>query len=175
MSLNNGLISPFIDGQERFGGVTRGLSSCSYDIALGFEFKRLKNFNIGSTLSPEFVAEADFETIVIPEGSYYTLGKGAFVLAHSIETIKLPNDISARVTDKSTWARLGLSVKNTSITPGFSGQVTLELSNGGSRPLVLKPTVGICQLEFNTLTEPCTNAYSGRYQGQTGTTLARSA
>lgn len=102
------------------------------------------------------------------------------VLACTAETVKLPNDIVARVEGKSTWARYFLMVHSTAgfIDPGFHGQITLELVN--LSPVPLRLTVGepIAQVTFQVLNAPAQRPYGSpglgsRYQHQVGATLPR--
>ena len=169
-----GVITPFRATQDRFGGTTRGLGAASYDVELGIEF--MIAVRSGEMASPEYPKSSNFLKISPLAPEHRTiLYSGSSILAHTVETITLPDNICARVLDKSTWARLFLQVKNTFIDPGFSGQVTLELHNEGPWPLELVPGVGIAQLVFERLAAPCRNPYRGRYQGQTGVTAPKPA
>lgn len=91
---------------------------------------------------------------------------GRFVLASTVERVRLPPTIQAIVHDKSTWARQGLSVQNTVIDPGFEGYVTLELSLHAFRFLRIPAGAPICKLVFHKLCGPSENPYSGKYQNQ---------
>lgn len=91
---------------------------------------------------------------------------GCFALASSIEHFDMPNDLLARVTDKSTWARRGLAVQNTVIEPGWRGFLTLELTNHGSRLITIQRGMPIAQILFERLDEPTELPYRGRYQDQ---------
>lgn len=167
-----GMITPFIDHQEAFCGTNRGLAQCSYDVTLGTTFSEQKSSWSRYTaplVDPSCTVEYDIQQVSThPKVGYYELAPGAFVLAHTVEVVNIPNNIVAEIKDKSSWARLGLQVKNTMANPGFKGQITLELSNEGNYNLKLIPGVGICQLVFNTLAYPCGSPYNGRYQHQTG-------
>ena len=69
------------------------------------------------------------------------------VLASTLEYVRLPKSISAYVTSRSKWGRLGLVIATaTAIHPGFTGTITLELVNHGNIPLVLYPGLAIAQL-----------------------------
>jgi dCTP deaminase len=95
------------------------------------------------------------------------LGPGEFELASTIERVNLPYDIRATVCDKSSWARLGLSVQNTKIDPGFRGHVTLELNNNHHKNLlIIEEGDPIMQLEFAYLSESTELPYNGKYQDQ---------
>lgn len=111
----------------------------------------------------------------------FILHPGEFVLGSTYEMVTLPDDIAARLEGKSSLGRLGLLTHSTAgfIDPGFSGHVTLELSNMATLPIKLWPGSKIGQLCFFKLTSPAeysygTGAYGNRYQGQRGPTASRS-
>ncbi len=111
----------------------------------------------------------------------FVLHPGEFVLASTLETITLPDDLAARVEGKSSLGRLGLLTHATAgfVDPGFSGHVTLELSNVATLPIMLWPGMKIGQLAFFRLSSPAENPYGSskygsHYQGQRGPTASRS-
>ena len=111
----------------------------------------------------------------------FILHPGEFVLASTYEVITLPDDLAGRLEGKSSLGRLGLLTHSTAgwIDPGFSGHVTLELSNVATLPIKLWPGMKIGQLcLFRTSSPsefPCgSSVYGSRYQGQRGPTPSRS-
>jgi dCTP deaminase len=111
----------------------------------------------------------------------FVLHPGEFVLASTYEAVTLPNDIAARLEGKSSLGRLGLLTHSTAgfIDPGFSGHVTLELSNVATLPIKIWPGMKIGQLCFFRLSSAAEHAYGSarygsRYQGQRGPTASRS-
>ncbi|MFZ1286666.1 MAG: dCTP deaminase [Candidatus Phosphoribacter sp.] len=111
----------------------------------------------------------------------FVLHPGEFVLGSTLETVSLPDDLAARVEGKSSLGRLGLLTHATAgfVDPGFSGHVTLELSNVATLPIMLYPGMKIGQLCFFQLSSPAENpygsaAYGSHYQGQRGPTASRS-
>ena len=111
----------------------------------------------------------------------FVLHPGEFVLASTLETVSLPDDLAARVEGKSSLGRLGLLTHATAgfVDPGFSGHVTLELSNVATLPIMLWPGMKIGQLAFFRLSSPTENPYGSQkygshYQGQRGPTASRS-
>lgn len=118
---------------------------------------------------------------VDPEESF-VLHPGEFVLGATFEVVTLPDDVAARLEGKSSLGRLGLLTHSTAgfIDPGFSGHVTLELSNVATLPITLWPGMKIGQLCFFRLSSAAehpygSERYSSRYQGQRGPTASRSA
>ena len=111
----------------------------------------------------------------------FVLHPGEFVLGSTLETVSLPADLAARVEGKSSLGRLGLLTHATAgfVDPGFSGHVTLELSNVATLPIILWPGMKIGQLCFFRLSSPAENPYGSakygsHYQGQRGPTASRS-
>lgn len=94
------------------------------------------------------------------------LRPGDFTLASTLERFHMPADVLAKVADKSTWARQGLAVQNTIIEPGWSGWLTLELTNHGPDTLVIANGTPIAQIVFHLLAEPTEQPYRGKYSCQ---------
>lgn len=111
----------------------------------------------------------------------FVLHPGEFVLGSTYEAVTLPDDVAARLEGKSSLGRLGLLTHSTAgfVDPGFSGHVTLELSNVATLPIMLWPGMKIGQMCFFRLSSPAehpygSSQYSSRYQGQRGPTASRS-
>lgn len=119
--------------------------------------------------------------VEVEQGEAFILHPGEFVLGSTFELVTLPDDIAARLEGKSSLGRLGLLTHSTAgfVDPGFSGHVTLELSNVATLPIKLWPGMKIGQLCFFRLTSPSehpygSDKYGSRYQGQRGPTASRS-
>jgi dCTP deaminase len=119
--------------------------------------------------------------VEVNTGEPFILHPGEVVLGSTYETVTLPDDIAARLEGKSSLGRLGLLTHSTAgfIDPGFSGHVTLELSNMATLPIKLWPGMKIGQLCFFRLTSAAehpygSGKYGNRYQGQRGPTASRS-
>ncbi|MFJ4676827.1 MULTISPECIES: dCTP deaminase [unclassified Kitasatospora] len=126
--------------------------------------------------------QPDLTRLVEPDGDdAFILHPGEFVLASTFEVITLPDDVASRLEGKSSLGRLGLLTHSTAgfIDPGFSGHVTLELSNVATLPIKLYPGMKIGQLCLFRLSSPAehpygSERYGSRYQGQRGPTPSRS-
>ncbi|MFD5316379.1 dCTP deaminase [Streptomyces sp. NPDC127098] len=126
--------------------------------------------------------QPDLTRMIEPPGDEpFILHPGEFVLASTYEVISLPEDIASRLEGKSSLGRLGLLTHSTAgfIDPGFSGHVTLELSNMATLPIKLWPGMKIGQLCLFRLSSPAEHPYGStevgsRYQGQRGPTPSRS-
>ena len=111
----------------------------------------------------------------------FILHPGEFALGSTFEQVTLPDDIAARLEGKSSLGRLGLLTHSTAgfIDPGFSGHVTLELSNVANLPIMLYPGMKIGQICVLPLSSPAehpygSSVYGSRYQDQRGPTPSRS-
>lgn len=97
------------------------------------------------------------------------LAPGEFKRASTVERFNMPDDLLARVHDKSTWARCGLSVFNTVIEPGWRGYLTVELHNCQTDMhdgIYIAAGAPIAQIVFEQLLAPTQQPYKGKYQDQ---------
>lgn len=152
----------------------------SVDVRLDKFFRVFENHKY-SVIDPS-IEQADLTREVIAEGDEpFILHPGEFVLASTYEVITLPDDIAGRLEGKSSLGRLGLLTHSTAgfIDPGFSGHITLELSNVANLPVKLFPGMKIGQLCLIKLSSAAehpygSEKYGSRYQGQRGPTASRS-
>ena len=152
----------------------------SVDVRLDKFFRVFENHKY-SVIDPS-TEQAELTREVIAEGDEpFILHPGEFVLASTYEVITLPDDIAGRLEGKSSLCRLGLLTHSTAgfIDPGFSGHITLELSNVANLPVKLFPGMKIGQLCLIKLSSPAehpygSEKYGSRYQGQRGPTASRS-
>ena len=121
------------------------------------------------------------ELVEIDDERPFILHPGEFVLGSTLELCTLPDDLAGRLEGKSSLGRLGLLTHSTAgfIDPGFSGHITLELSNVANLPITLWPGMKIGQLCILRLTSPAEHPYGSahagsKYQGQRGPTPSRS-
>lgn len=108
------------------------------------------------------------------------LQPGEFILAHTLQTVRIGPTLACRIEGKSSLARMGLVVHSTAgfVDPGFQGQLTLEMTNLNSVPVILTLGMPIAQLSFMRLSEPVAHPYGSpryrsHYQGQRGATAPR--
>lgn len=151
----------------------------SIDVRLDRYFRVFENHRYPH-IDPS-VEQVDLTRLVEPEGDEPFILHGEFVLASTYEVVSLPDDLASRLEGKSSLGRLGLVTHSTAgfIDPGFSGHVTLELSNLATLPIKLWPGMKIGQLCLFRLTSPAehpygSERYGSRYQGQRGPTASRS-
>lgn len=173
-NVDSPMISPYTSVLESKGKISHGPSSYGYDFRLGRDFKIFHNLNNkhnGSVIDPKRfdprycmdVKDVDF--VIIPPNS--------FVLACSLETVHMPDDVTGIVLGKSTYARCGIDTLCTPLEAGWKGQITLEFSNNTPMPVKMYAEEGAVQVLFFRGNK-CDTTYamrSGKYQNQTGVTL----
>ncbi|OKL48581.1 dCTP deaminase [Boudabousia liubingyangii] len=155
------------------------LQPASIDVRLDRYFRLFDNHRY-AVIDPA-AEQSDLTHLVDAGDKPFVLHPGEFVLGATFEKVTLPDDIAARLEGKSSLGRLGLLTHSTAgfIDPGFTGHVTLELSNTATMPILLYPGMKIGQLCFFKLSSPAEKPYGqgatgSRYQGQRGPTASRS-
>ncbi len=151
----------------------------SVDVRLDRLFRTFENHKYAHIDPAENQPELTREVAVEGQDPFI-LHPGEFVLGSTFEVITLPDDIAGRLEGKSSLGRLGLLTHSTAgfIDPGFSGHVTLELSNVATLPIKLWPGMKIGQLCLFRLESPAEHpygsaVYGSRYQGQRGPTPSK--
>jgi dCTP deaminase len=152
----------------------------SIDVRLD-RFFRVFNNHLYTHIDPAEQQDDLTAMVEVTDGESFVLHPGEFVLASTLEVITLGDQLAGRLEGKSSLGRLGLLTHSTAgfIDPGFSGHVTLELSNVANLPIRLWPGMKIGQLCIFRLSSPAehpygTAVYGSRYQGQRGPTASRS-
>lgn len=170
--VQEGMIDPFVEHQERSGVISYGLSSYGYDARVSDEFKIFTNVDNAvvdpKNFSPSSFVDRKNDVCVIPPNS--------FVLARTVEYFRIPRDVLVICLGKSTYARCGIIVNVTPLEPEWEGQVTLEFSNTTPLPAKIYANEGACQFLFLKSDEECEVSYRdrhGKYMGQKGVTLPK--
>ena len=152
----------------------------SVDVRLDRFFRVFENHKY-SVIDPSIEQPELTREVAVTADEFFILHPGEFVLASTYEVITLPDDIAGRLEGKSSLGRLGLLTHSTAgfIDPGFSGHITLELSNVANLPVKLFPGMKIGQLCLIKLSSPAEHpygsaVYGSRYQGQRGPTPSKS-
>lgn len=183
MLLSDGDIAAEIEsGQIRLDPYDPSMiQPASVDVRLDKYFRIFQNHRYPN-IDPA-IKQGELTRLVEPEGpdEPFILHPGEFVLASTYEVVTLGTTLAARLEGKSSLGRLGLLTHSTAgfVDPGFSGHVTLELSNVATLPIKLWPGMKIGQLCFFRLSSPAlapygSAKYGSRYQGQRGPTPSRS-
>ncbi len=104
---------------------------------------------------------------------------GEFILGSTVERVRMPDDVVARLEGRSSLGRIGILIHSTAgfIDPCFDGHVTLEISNVANLPVALYPGMRIGQLSFEQMTTPAERPYGpargSKYNGQQLPTASR--
>ena len=146
----------------------------SVDLRLDCYFREFRNHTHGHIdVKQEMQGLTDL--VEIPEDGVFVLHPGQFVLGSTMERIRLPNNLVARLEGKSSLGRLGLLIHSTAgfVEAGWNGQLTLELSNVATLPITLYPGMQIGQVSFLQMTTPSEQIYGSsevgsKYQDQKG-------
>jgi dCTP deaminase len=157
--------------------------SCIQPSSVDLRLDRLFRVFLNHTM-PVIDVKEDLEDLTrlveIGEGEAFILHPGEFVLGSTYEKVSLPDDLVGRIEGKSSLGRLGLLIHSTAgfIDAGFSGHITLELSNVANLPITLYPGMKIGQVSFLRMTTPADVPYGSarvgsKYQGQRGPTPSR--
>ena len=167
------IITPLLKPEEQFGPT-------SVDLRLGTDFQVMARTNITHMdlmKDPDALSrdvQKHMQHVKVKPTEPFILHPGEFALASTLEYVKVPLDLAARLEGRSTWGRLGLQIHATAgfVDPGFRGALTFELSNVSNIPLPLYPGVRISQICFflSTTTHlPYGKKRFTKYSGKTTT------
>jgi dCTP deaminase len=143
------------------------IQPCSVDVRLGSKFRKFKDVE-GAVLDPSKKDLDKYTELVDIGDGEYVIMPGEFVLGVTIERIKLPDFISAKLEGRSSIGRMGIEVGSYAgfVEAGFDGQLTLELFNHGHYPIILRAGMRIGQVAFEIMDHPADKPYHGKYLGQ---------
>jgi len=136
------------------------LQPSSIDVRLDRYFRVFNNTKY-THIDPS-LQQDDLTSLVEADGDEpVVLHPGEFVLGSTFEGVSLPDDLAGRLEGKSSLGRLGLLTHSTAgfIDPGFTGHITLELSNVANLPITLWPGMKIGQLCLFRLSSPAESPY----------------
>lgn len=167
------IITPLLKPEEQFGPT-------SVDLRLGTDFQVMARTNITHMdlmKDPDSLSrdvQKHMQHVKVKPTEPFILHPGEFALASTLEYVKVPLDLAARLEGRSTWGRLGLQIHATAgfVDPGFRGALTFELSNVSNIPLPLYPGVRISQICFflsTTTNLPYGKKRYTKYSGKTST------
>lgn len=141
------------------------LGSCSIDLRLGDTFRVFEHSKY-SHIDP---AKKDFSNeitreIKIKKGDVFMMQPGDFVLAVTLEKVKIPSDLMGRLEGRSSLGRLGIVVHSTAsiFDPGWDGKPVLELGNLGRMAVSLTVGMRICAMTFEELSSPAETPYASK-------------
>lgn len=161
------VISPDNDHMPNIG-------ASSMDLRLGRYFKVYNHtkYAVLDPMQPETFKDVAKLIEIDEETTPFVVQPGEFVLGVTVETIKIPNNMVARVEGRSSLGRLGIIIHSTAgfVDAGFEGTITLEITNINRMPVALYPGMRVCQLAFEEMSSVADVPYqmkgSSKYQGQ---------
>lgn len=106
----------------------------------------------------------------------FVIKPGRFILAQTLEIVGHPGDrIASQILDKSSLARLGLSICFNAglIDAGNVLSVTLEIKNHSNNAIELQYGQHVCQIRFSYFNSPVTKKYDGKYSKTLGIAIAK--
>lgn len=152
-----------------------GLQPTGYDVTLSETFKIPQ-----LTIDPLNAREDMFEEMDAENMSIYgSYGKGTFLpggcylLGATREYFQMPPDVLGVVFGKSTLLRCGIHTPISIVEPGWEGHLVIEIANNHRAGVLVYANMGIAQVIFFRTNSVPKEIYSGKYQGQTGVTIAR--
>jgi dCTP deaminase len=173
MALETQMIEPFEEKLVRVGVISYGLSSFGYDIRVANEF-RIFTASTGhlTVVDPKALDE---RALVPYEGDVCIIPPNSFALARSVEYFHMPRNVLGICLGKSTYARAGIITNFTPFEPGWTGHVTIEISNTTPLPAKIYANEGIAQVLFFEGEQPEVSYADrqGKYQAQRGITLPK--
>ena len=172
MALEYDMIKPFQPQQIKNNNISYGLSSYGYDIRIADEFKIFRGSG-KDVIDPKNIGPDLFEDF---KGDAYIIQPNSFVLAMSLEYFRIPSNVLALCTGKSTYARIGVIVNVTPLEPSWEGHLTIEISNTSPSSVKIYANEGIGQVVFFESDEQCKITYAdrkGKYQSQQSITLPK--
>ena len=144
------------------------IQPASIDLRLGRHFLKVDENSLDSLSldrAPPYI-EIEKDEIIIPPLS--------FLLATTMELVRIPPNVTAFVEGRSSIGRMGLFIQNAGwVDPGFEGTITLELFNSNRLPIRLESGRRICQIVFALMDKATKKPYAGKYQGQRKTVGSR--
>lgn len=151
----------------------KNIHASSMDLRLGKHFKLYEHakFPVLDPLKMQSFKGLTKMVEITEPNEPFIVHPGDFVLGVTLEKIKLPHDLVARVEGRSSLGRLGIIVHSTAgfVDAGFEGRITLEITNINRMPVALYPGMRVCQLSFETMSSAAEVPYgqkkSSKYQG----------
>lgn len=147
------------------------------DLRLGNDFKLFKTSHESHIDPSKTNLEDSTQLVRVEDGKNFMLHPREFVLGVTKEYVQLPDNIAARIDGRSSLGRLGIIVHSTAghVDPGFSGKLTLEITNIGKLPVSIYPGMKFCSLIFEETSSPVEKPYSkiGKYAGFTEPTTSK--
>lgn len=100
---------------------------------------------------------------------HITIKPGEFYLVKTIETVNLPQNLTASITPRSTTYRSGIFFRTGNVPPGYQGELTFGLKNEGNVSVKIEIGARIVHIQFHEVKGEG-SMYRGQWQGGRVTT-----
>ncbi|MBN2518371.1 MAG: dCTP deaminase [Candidatus Altiarchaeota archaeon] len=158
MILGRSEILKLVKEKKLIEGFNEGcLEGAGYDLRVG-NFYRIEG---SAHLGKETRKLPDAKEI---KSEGYNIKPGEYILVKTMEKVNMPNDVAARVLNRSSVFRSGCNSIHAFVDPGFTGNLTFGFQNIGANEFVLEKGAKIAQIIFEEVKGE-TKPYNGRYQG----------
>lgn len=145
------------------------LGSCSVDLRLGNVF-RIFEYSKNPYIDP---SKKDYSNeitkkVTVKNGEKFVIQPGDFILAVTLEKVKIAPNLMGRLEGRSSLGRLGLVVHSTAsiFDPGWDGKPVLELGNLGRMAISLTCGMRICAMTFEELSSDADVPYVKKKQAK---------
>lgn len=141
------IIKPFCHSLKNDRVISYGANGTSYDVRLGGTLKFF-HWSKGNKdiLDPKTENEPCF--FKSTSESYFLIPPRGSVLAQSVETVTVPNGMTAFVLPKIEYAKCGLQLTQVVLSQGFNGKIDLNLTNSTDFPVKVYVGEGIAKVLF---------------------------
>lgn len=158
-------------GVDKLVGLVEGLSEremtnpegSGYDLRLGqvHEISGEGYLGIEERKTPEAKLVMEYQ-----EGKkqVYRLEPGRQALLTTVESVKLPENITANLWARSTLYRSGIILSGGNVAPGYEGKLSFTLFNCGKCPVSIEMGARIVHILFFEVSGK-SNVYRGQWKG----------
>lgn len=166
------MLEPFSEGVQGDNTISYGLTSAGYDLRLGHKVMVFKN-TTNAIMDPKDFKRGGVEyqnrlfdvLDNLKAGERVILPAHSYLLAYSLEYIRMPRHLKATCVGKSSYARAGVLINTTPIEPMWRGHLTLEIGNISPCPIALHVAEGIAQIEFHLIYGEVEKDYENKHPG----------
>lgn len=139
-----------------------------FDLRLGEVYKIKGKSFLGVTErhTPEIVLVNKYQEKKI---SSIKIKPGDFFLVKTVETVNMPENLTANITPRSTTYRSGLFIRTGNVPPGYCGELIFGLKNEGPVTVEIELGARFVHIQFHEV-KGGGSLYRGQWQGGRVTT-----
>lgn len=142
-----------------------------FDLRLGEVYKISGNAFLGEThrKTADITVVAKY---VQKKKSSFKIRPGEFYLVKTIESVNMPDNLTASITPRSTTYRSGLYLRTGNVPPGYCGGLTFGLKNEGPITVEIELGARFVHIQFSEVRGKG-SLYRGQWQGGRVTTVRK--